>query len=163
MESIIKLFTEYQAATIVIILVLLCLAIKGVIEFVLWIKDKMESWRKAKNMPEEKEEVFIERISDIETRINKLEENDENNVIELEEIKGKLNDILEHNKQQTIIMSRGFLLRLCEDIKERGYMRPDEYETFEGLSEGYIQAGGNSLFKNRIIPEIEAMEVRTGD
>ena len=48
METIIKIFTEYEVATIIILFIMFCLAIKGVIDFIVWIKNSLEKWRKGK-------------------------------------------------------------------------------------------------------------------
>ena len=160
METLAKIFTEYEAATVIVLLILFCVAFKGVVEFILWIKNRMEEWRKGKNEPEDKEKSLFEKITEIDERMDELEKRGEQRSEEMNEIKQKLDDVLEHNKQQTIIMSRGYLLTLCREVKERGYIHPDEYETFSGLATAYVDAGGNSLFRNKIIPEIEGLEIK---
>ena len=159
METLAKLFTEYETATVLVLFIMFCLAIKGVIEFILWIKDKLEKYRQQKNEPEKKEEHLLDRMTELEKRIDTLEERDKSQGDELSAINKKLDDMVAFSKQQTIIMTRSGLLTIYKSVSKRGTIYPDEYETFSGLAEMYVQSGGNSLFKDRIIPEVKSMEV----
>lgn len=160
MNELIKLFAEYEVGTILIIFILFCLAIKGIVEFIEWVKRKLEDWRKTKNAPEEKEEDMISRISSLEGRVERLERHDTFQYEKLQDIDKKLDDMREENRQQTVAQNRSALMRIYHEVKERGYITEDEYETFNALATNYLACNGNGLFKNHIIPEVERMDVR---
>ncbi len=160
MNEIIKLVTEYEFTTVVVIVILVLLGIKGVADFVDWVRGKLYKWRSNKNEVEDKEGDMITRISSLENRVERLERHDQNQYEKLKDIDTKLDDIKKMNNQQTVVTTRSALLRLANELREQGYCRLDEYETFKGLASAYLAAGGNSVFKDKIIPEIEALDIR---
>ena len=160
METIVKILTEYELVTVLILFVLFCLSIKGVIDFIGWIRGKLEEWRKRKNEPEDKEENMLSKISSLETRIEKLERHDQSQYEKLKNIDTKLDEIKEDNRKQTVAQNRSALMRIYHEVKARNSITPEEYETFHSLAENYLICGGNGMFRNHIIPEVENMDIK---
>lgn len=55
--------------------------------------------------------------------------------------------------------SRASLYQLYNEFADYETLTPSQYETFHDLAERYVQSGGNSAFKNYIIPLIEGKPV----
>ena len=159
METIVKILTEYELVSVLILFILFCLAIKGVIDFIGWWKGKLDAWRKRTNDGEDKFEGLDKRISSVEDRVLNLEKNDEKMVEQVSDIHQKLSDMYEENKMETVASFRSMLYRLSEDIKSRDpvYITDIEYETFKDAADIYVKRGGNHTMRDVIIPEIEAL------
>lgn len=144
----------------IIIIVMFIAAIKGVYEFIKWIKAELNEWYTKKYTTDEKKE-------NIEERIIQLEKNDEKQFKILDEfskslstIDGKLDDLTSNQAQEAVALTRASLNNMYPILKEQGYLTKSQYETWSNLADIYLARGGNHVFAQKIIPEIEKLEVK---
>jgi hypothetical protein len=157
--EIIELFTQFTPLQIIVFLVLLCLGIKGFLDFVVYIKNIILEWHNKENAEDEKE-------NEIENRIRTLEEHDDwkyNKILNLEagqiNINKKLDDLKETNRLEVIAQYRSTIYRLHKEFTTKGYLTQSEYEMFHDLADIYLNYGGNGYYRHRIIPEIEELPI----
>lgn len=135
-------------------------AIKGTYEGVKWIKEELNKWYENKHTADEKDENTSQRIAHLESD-NKLQFE---KLQSLEDSMFTLNDTLdsiqESMRMQTVVTLRAEILHMWHEVVEQGYITQAQYEVFQGLSEVYLDNNGNGLFRNKIIPEIESLEVK---
>ncbi len=77
----------------------------------------------------------------------------------LEGINERLDRAEQERKEDTIANSRATLLHLYDNLKSKDSLTVSEYETFNSVSERYLAAGGNSVFRDKIIPEIRGKQI----
>lgn len=144
-------------STLFVTIILLCLAFRGIIDFIEWIKKMLEKYRSERNVKEDEVDDMNARISSLDTRITRLEEMHMNQKEQLDGLNHKLDDMAELNRKQTIASFRSTLYRISEDIDSRPdkHIHQIEYETFKDLADQYIDLGGNHTMKDVIIPKIE--------
>lgn len=171
MDKFIELFKAFTFTEVVMVIVLLILGLKGTAEILKTIKSDLETWYQKKRGIEQKEET-------LESRVSKLEESDKVQLEKLDQIEDsvqkltcfleetvqdrnrRLDEITESHKNAVVAQARASLYKISKDLDGRDYITSTEYEIFSGLSEQYLQNGGNSIFKNKIIPAIEALPIR---
>ena len=88
-------------------------------------------------------------LEGINVRLNKIEEARKEQMEKLEE----------ERKKDTVSNSRAWLFQLYENLKDRETLTMNEYETFNALAERYIAAGGNSVFRDKLIPAILSIPI----
>lgn len=66
----------------------------------------------------------------------------------------EMKDAERERKLDIVASAKVWLFRLYEELKDKPTLTMVEYETFDGLAQRYLAAGGNSIFQNKIIPEI---------
>lgn len=170
-EKFIDLFSTFTFAEVIAVIVLTILGLKGAVELFKTIKKDLETWYQKKRGIEKKDET-------IEQRVQRLEENDEKQIKCLDEISDNIDKIIERIDQissdarikldkinedyrnTTVAESRATLYQLAKELENREYISMAEYETFVDLSQIYLNNGGNSVFKNKIIPTIESLPIK---
>ena len=171
MDAFLDLCKEFSAATIVTVLILFILGLKGAADLLKTAKADLESWYQKKRGIEKKEET-------LEGRVSKLEENDQKQIKKLDQIEDsvqqlvvflqgaiedrnkRLDELTESHKQAVVAQARASLYKISKDLENCDYITTEQYEIFHDLATVYLSQGGNSIFKNKIIPTIEALPIR---
>lgn len=157
--DLIKAISESPFTSIVAIILFIA-AIKGVYEFVKWIKTELNKWYQAKHDQEEKDESILGRLEKLETenaeQTNKVKDISET----LENINNEIKGIREDYAKVTVALTRASLHSIYDNLKGRDFISEAEYETFMDLKEVYLASGGNAIFKNKIIPYVESLPVK---
>lgn len=60
----------------------------------------------------------------------------------------------------TVASFRSSLWRMHRDFMEQGYITPDGLKTFLEMGKLYEKAGGNDIYHEKLLPDIESLEVR---
>jgi hypothetical protein len=159
-------------------LILMCVALKQLYDFVMWWKGGFYSYHKDL----QKKEKLVETITDLAERIERLEkrileDNFRGRVPKLEaqskeqdnqfkminedlnKIIVNLNDMKKDNDKTTVAQIRSLLYTLYNDGMAKGYTTQPAMETFEELSDIYLAKNGNSIFKHHIIPEYKKLRI----
>lgn len=135
-------------------------AIRGLYEFVSWIKKELNKWYEGKNEEENAEKKLEERVTNIE-KDNSLQfeklSSLEDAVISVND---KLDNMYDSMKESTICTFRAEMLRLWHECSAQGNATQAQMDTFERMAELYLAQGGNGLFRNKIIPEFRAFEIK---
>jgi hypothetical protein len=139
-----------------------------------------------------KEKNFIERMDKLEQRINdvdkrvtdtsgmyntKLEgfhqqsinirgdlanKQDETNK-KVDSLINTLEKFMNKENETTVAMFRSSLWRLHRDFTQQGFVTPDGLKTFMEMGKVYTAAGGNDIYHEKLLPEVEALEIRYPD
>lgn len=141
MDSLIKLFSEFNFITILTIAILLCSSIIGLITFSKKVIELLEEYRKKKNEIENKDIDFKNKIDELHQQLI----DDENRIIELEneicriknEISTIQNDLYKFNKTT----SKNAVYNLIDELITKGWMSQNEYESLKELVDIYIKSG----------------------
>lgn len=135
-------------------------AIKGLYEGVKWIKGELNNWYQVRYKTEVKDENTEQRLDHLEKE-NQLQFE---KLSSLEDGMFTLTDTLDKMREniriQTVVSLRAEILRTWHEVMGQGYITQAQYEVFEGLKDVYLSNDGNGLFKNKIIPEVEKLEVK---
>ena len=160
MDNLILLLEEYTLPSVLVILIICFLAFKEVWSAGVWIKDKLELYRKNKNQSEDEKET-------VEGRIEKLEKHDNwqyNALMDvtksLQVITNTLSDMQKRQEESTVATARSALYRLSQEILAKGYMSQIEYDCFKELYDVYIENHGNHSMKDKIAPKVFALEIK---
>ena len=158
------MISDYGIGGVVVTFILLCLAVRGVVDFVKWVRKLLEDYRAGKNMKEDEVKNIMNLISSLDTRVTMLEEQNalQNNC--LEAMTHKLDDIAEDQRKQTVAAFRSTIMRIHSDVFSRTPPRISqiEYETFCDIADIYISKHGNHTAKDKLIPEIKDLYNRQG-
>lgn len=66
-----------------------------------------------------------------------------------------------HNQDECTVASfRSSLWRMHRDFMSQGYITPDGLKTFLEMGKLYEKAGGNDIYHEKLLPDIESLEVR---
>ena len=159
MDNLIRLFEEYTFSSVLVVVIIFFLAFKEVWGAAVWIKDKLELYRKNKNKSEDEKET-------IEDRLAKLERHDKwqyDALMEatrsLQAITNTLSDMQKKQEEATVATARSALYRLSQEILAKGYMSQIEYDCFKELYDVYIENHGNHSMKDKIAPKVFALEI----
>lgn len=143
-----------------LVIFLFIAAIKGTYEGVKWIKGELNKWYQSRHTEEEKDESTGQRLDQLEKenklQFEKLSSMEDNMIL----MTDKLNAIQENMRLQTVVSLRAEILRIWHEVMEQGYITQAQYEVFQGLSEVYLDNKGNGLFRNKIIPDVDKLEIK---
>lgn len=161
MNDIRQIISQIGGGTnLLIFIILLAVGTKFIIDLVDYFKNKLEKWRKDRNGEED-------TIDTLEDKIKKLEQSDTQQMEKLNDIDARIQNMAsslelmaERNKNSIVSTARSSLYRLHKDFMTQGCITLAEREMFDAISEVYLQNGGNSIFKNKIIPEVEALPIK---
>ena len=70
MSNLIYLLENYTLSTLLVLIVFLFLAVKEICGAVVWVKDKLEAYRKKKNATEDEKDTVEERLKTLEKHDN---------------------------------------------------------------------------------------------
>lgn len=161
MNDIRQIITQIGGGTnLMIFIILLAVGTKFIIDLIDYFKNKLEKWRKDKNGEED-------TIDTLEDKIKKLEQSDGRQMEKLNDIDARIQNIAsslelmaENNRNNIVTTARSNLYRLHKEFTVQGYVTLAEREMFDSVSSIYLNNGGNSIFKNKIIPEVEALPIK---
>lgn len=70
---------------------------------------------------------------------------------------------INRENETTVAMFRSSLWRLHRDFTQQGFVTPDGLKTFMEMGKVYTAAGGNDIYHEKLLPEVEALEIRYPD
>ena len=72
----------------------------------------------------------------------------------------KLSDMEQKIAECTVASFRSSLWRMHRDFMAQGYITPDGLKTFLEMGKLYEKAGGNDIYHEKLLPDIESLEVK---
>lgn len=72
-------------------------------------------------------------------------------------------NFMNKEKETTVAMFRSSLWRLHRDFTQQGFVTPDGLKTFMEMGKVYTEAGGNDIYHEKLLPEVENLEIRYPD
>ena len=164
MSELIKLISDNGIGGVVVTFILLCLAVRGIVDFIKWVKKMLEDYRAGKNTKEDEVKNIMSLISSLDRRVTMLEEQNALQNETLVSMGKKLDNIAEDHRRQTVAAFRSTIMRIHSDVFSRTPPRISqiEYETFCDIADIYIEKHGNHTAKDRLIPEIKDLYNKQG-
>ena len=104
-----------------------------------------------------KQEQYHEQSIDIR---NKLKDGQDDLKEDIHSLRLLLEESMENQNQTTIAILRSSLWRFHKDFTTQGFVTPDGLKTFRELGRVYEQAGGNDIYHEKLLPEVEELEIR---
>ena len=155
MEAIEQL-TKINYISFIIIFFAILFGIKEVIEIFNYFKKK---FRLKTGIDEDKETL--------ENRIKILESHDKWQYKEISKISKGIDDIKDRldlsekiNNHRIIVQYGAELYNLHDKFISQGYVTKAGIETFQLMSDTYLDCGGNHLIRGKIIPEVLALPIK---
>nr|DAM64686.1 MAG TPA: hypothetical protein [Caudoviricetes sp.] len=155
MEAIEQL-TKINYISFIIIFFAILFGIKEVIEIFNYFKKK---FRLKTGIDEDKETL--------ENRIKTLEAHDKWQYKEISKISKGIDDIKDRldlsekeNNHRIIVQYGAELYNLHDKFISQGYVTKAGIETFQLMSDTYLDCGGNHLIRGKIIPEVLALPIK---
>lgn len=170
------------SAILLIVLVSLVVVAIGKIKDALGFKTKTEL---RQHEIDERFEKIETRIKNYETRLdenadhfyNKQKEYHEQSITIRNELRDKQDSLSDdvrnltnmfeqyvvQDKERTVVTLRASLWRLHQEFTTQGFVTPDSLKTFLEMGKVYESAGGNDIFHDKLLPEVEALEIHYPD
>ena len=132
---------------------------------------ELETWRTKKNSIEDEKEGVEKRIAALEANDKRFDDKLDTIAAGVQEVAAgletfsesvnkRLDDMAEETRERSVANARATLYSLAKELEGRDHISKAEYETFSELSQIYIRNGGNSVFKNKIIPFVESLPIK---
>jgi len=137
-----ELLNNYSVMEIITFIILLSIAVKGIVDFIDWIKGKL----KALYTKEKSEEDEIQRITNLETSIEKINKS-------VDELTDKINLLVESDKDAIKAYITKEHHYYCY---ERRWVDDYSLDCLEKRFAHYIEEKGNSFVEN-LMDEIRAL------
>lgn len=155
MEAIEQL-TKINYISFIILFFAILFGIKEIIEIFNYFKKK---FRLKTGIDEDRETL--------ENRIKTLENHDEWQYKEISKISKGIDDIKDRldlsekeNNHRIIVQYGAELYNLHDKFMSQGYVTKAGIETFQLMSDTYLDCGGNHLIRGKIIPEVLALPIK---
>ena len=71
-----------------------------------------------------------------------------------------MQNFITNQDECTVASFRSSLWRMHRDFMAQGYITPDGLKTFLEMGKLYEKAGGNDIYHEKLLPDIESLEVR---
>ena len=91
---------------------------------------------------------------------NSLEANQSGLKEDIQSLTNMFKDFAEKEDENTVAMFRSSLWRLHKDLTSQGFVTPDGLKTFMEMGKIYERCGGNDIYHDKLLPEVEALEIR---
>lgn len=75
-------------------------------------------------------------------------------------LKEMLQQFADEENKNTVAMMRSSLWRLHKDFMTQGFVTPDGLKTFMEMGGRYEHSGGNDIYHDKLLPEVEGLEIR---
>jgi len=132
---------------------------------------ELETWRKKKNGVEDEKEEIEKRIEALEANDKRFDDKLDTIAAGVQEVAAgletfsesvnkRLDSINNEMHERAIIQNRSHLYRLHKQFMDQGEVTLAEREMFDLVSRDYLACGGNSIFKSKIIPEVESLPIK---
>lgn len=101
-----------------------------------------------------------ERMGNLESKLNVLETNQAGLSSQITDMSNDMKSFITSQNQCTIASFRSALWRMHRDFMSQGYITPEGLKTFLEMGKLYETAGGNDIYHEKLLPDIESLEVR---
>ena len=147
-----------------IFLVLFLIAIREGYNFCVWVKTEiLDRYHEKSQRTENVEERFkkLKVINQKEDKeIGALKQEFASLKDQMNDMKNQYSQGQARNIEYHLAIVRNTLYHIYSKCRKNGYIDQVEYECFEKLKMYYLNNNGNSIFKYKIIPYIDSLEVK---
>lgn len=78
-------------------------------------------------------------------------------------LKDMLQEFIKEQNQSTVAILRSSLWRLHKEFVTQGFITPDGLKTFMEMGKVYESAGGDDIYHEKLLPEIEELSIHYPD
>lgn len=164
MIAFLNQLAEIGGLNALIFLVLFLFAIREGYNFCVWVKTEiLDKYHKKSQRTENVEERFEElkvinqkedkEIGDLKQEFASLKD-------QMGDIKNQYTQWQAKDIEYHLAIVRNTLYHIYSKCCKNGYIDQAEYECFEKLKMYYLNNNGNSIFKHKVIPYIDSLEVK---
>ena len=164
MSDIIKLFENYSPGTITIIFLLFLSATFGVAEIVKKIRGNLDNYYENRSSKDNKDKTINERLE-------KLEDNEEDDRKALKEISTSISElrkiieaVQDNQNRSNIATCRSAMYRLSSELIKKQWMTQSESDTLNDLLDVYMRSGAevkpSVVARAQLLPVLTEEEIR---
>lgn len=107
-----------------------------------------------------KQKVYHEQSIQIR---DQLKQNQEGLSHQISDLSNMMSSFIDTQNDRTVASFRSSLWRMHKDFINQGYVTPDGLKTFIEMGKLYEQSGGNDIYHEKLLPEVESLEIRYPD
>jgi len=138
------LLRQYTLSEIVLFVIVACVAIKGMVEYFDWIRERRDRTIQQHDEDVNQQRQLVNKLQEEEDKINTLEANQDKITESIEKINDKMDQLIDSDKDEI----KSFLTRehhyFCYQL---GWIDDYSLECCERRYEHYAKEGGNSFIK----------------
>lgn len=82
---------------------------------------------------------------------------------DIQTLKDMLQEFIKEQNQSTVAILRSSLWRLHKEFVTQGFITPDGLKTFMEMGKVYESAGGDDIYHEKLLPEIEELSIHYPD
>ena len=118
------------------------------------VKDRVESYKK--EIVDKQHEYHDQSIS----IRNGLSENQNDLKNDIRFLQDMLQKFMTDQNQSTVAMMRSSLWQMHKDFCSQRFITPDGLKTFLEMGKAYENAGGDDIYHEKLLPEVESLPIR---
>lgn len=94
---------------------------------------------------------------------NNLELNQSGLKEDIQSLTNMFKEFAKKEDENTVAMFRSSLWRLHKDLTTQGFVTPDGLKTFMEMGKIYERCGGDDIYHDKLLPEVESLEIHYPD
>lgn len=94
---------------------------------------------------------------------NDLKKNQEGLSTQISDLSQMMSSFIDTQNDRTVASFRSSLWRMHKDFTNQGYVTPDGLKTFIEMGKLYEASGGNDVYHEKLLPEVESLEIHYPD
>ena len=94
---------------------------------------------------------------------NELKKNQEGLSTQISDLSQMMSSFIDTQNDRTVASFRSSLWRMHKDFTNQGYVTPDGLKTFMEMGKIYEASGGNDVYHEKLLPEVESLEIHYPD
>lgn len=94
---------------------------------------------------------------------NELKKNQEGLSTQISDLSQMMSLFINTQNDRTVASFRSSLWRMHKDFTNQGYVTPDGLKTFMEMGKLYEASGGNDVYHEKLLPEVESLEIHYPD
>lgn len=94
---------------------------------------------------------------------NELKKNQEGLSTQISDLSQMMSSFINTQNDRTVASFRSSLWRMHKDFTNQGYVTPDGLKTFMEMGKLYEASGGNDVYHEKLLPEVESLEIHYPD
>ena len=94
---------------------------------------------------------------------NELKKNQEGLSTQISDLSQMMSSFIDTQNDRTVASFRSSLWRMHKDFTNQGYITPDGLKTFMEMGKLYEASGGNDVYHEKLLPEVESLEIHYPD
>ena len=130
--------------------------IKELFELFKWYKGRADDYHREQSNKED----FVEKVNKLEKDFKDTAQLMFDIQKTLDALHNRLDEYELGRKEDFVVSSRSTLYQLYNELDDKDELSISEFETFSNLADRYLENGGNGVFKNKIIPEIQSKSIK---